>query len=252
MTTLVDGAPDAGALASDPALWTGLAVFETLRTYGRRPFRVEAHLERLAESAAWMGLAMPPRATLRAELDAVAARVSGESKLNVLLTAGGHRVVRAEPLDRSRVGAPVSVVTRPWAPPPWLPGRVKHTSRAAWTLAARGADEVLWEVEGTWTEANRSNLFVVRDGRLLTPPDDGAILVGVTRACLLEAAEAAGLPVAEEPVPVGPCAEMYLASTLKELAPVVRVDGRPGPGGGPVGARLVAAFRALFPEVVEG
>ena len=48
----------------------------------------------------------------------------------------------------------------------------------------------------------------------------------------------------EEPVPAGPCDELYLCSTLKELAPVVVVDGAPAPGAGPVGEKVAAAFRA--------
>lgn len=247
---LLDGQPCPETFpADDPALWTGLAVFETLRTYGSVPFRVERHLERLAASAAWMGVPLPDPAELARELLRVATAVPGESKLNILLTGGGRRLVRATPIDLSRVGAPLRVVTRPWAPPPWLPGRVKHTSRAAWELAARqsGVDEVLWvSAAGDWTEANRSNVFVVRGGRLSTPPDDGRILQGVTRDGLIEAGRAAGIPVHEEIVPAGPCDELYLASTLKELAPVVELDGVAGPGGGPVGARLHAAFRAYF------
>jgi branched-subunit amino acid aminotransferase/4-amino-4-deoxychorismate lyase len=95
-----------------------------------------------------------------------------------------------------------------------------------------------------WTEANRSNLFVVRDGVFCTPPDDGRILQGVTRTMMLEAARSAGVPVHDrDPVAVGPVEEMYLAATLKELAPVVELDGAPGAGPGPVGARVLAAFR---------
>lgn len=146
----------------------------------------------------------------------------------------------------SRAGAPVRVVTRPWSPSPWLPGRVKHTSRMPWVLAARqaGVDEVIWIApDGLWTEANRSNLFVVRGGVFLTPPDDGRILQGVTRDALLAAARAVGVDAREEPVPAGPCDELYLASTLKELAPVVEIDGYPGPGAGPIGAAVLAEFR---------
>ena len=73
----------------------------------------------------------------------MAAAIPTESKLNVLLTAGGRRVVKAQDLDLSRSGAPVRVATRPWAPSPWLPGRVKHTSRLAWVLAARQAAEAV-------------------------------------------------------------------------------------------------------------
>ncbi len=244
----------------DPALWTGMAVFETLRTRGGRPFRPEVHLARLQSGAAWLGIPFHP------EVGPELARVAGalapvEAKLNVLLTAGGHRIVKGEPLDLSRAGAPVRVATRPWAPDPWLPGHIKHVSRAGWVLAARqaGVDEVLWSApsaqlthlpahrrkgERVWTEANRSNLIVARDGVLLTPPDDGRILQGVTRDSMLEAARRAGLPLREEEIPVGPCDEMYLCSTLKELAPVVELDGAPGPGSGPLGAALMAAFHA--------
>ena len=110
----------------DPALWTGLAVFETLRTYGRAPFRPEVHLERLAASASFCGIAFDDASRGRAldELQRVADGMPGESKLNVLLTAGGRRIVRAEALDLSRAGAPVRVASRRWAPDPWLPGWV--------------------------------------------------------------------------------------------------------------------------------
>lgn len=248
---LLDGepAPDGrGRLAlDDPALTLGWAVFETLRTYGRRPFRLDLHLARLAASAAWMGIPCPVD-VVAAELAAVAAAVPGESRLNVHLTGGGHRIVRATPLDLSRSGAPVRCVTRDLPLTPWLPGRVKHTSRAAWELAARaaGVDEVLWRgPDGDWTESNRSNLFVVRGGVLRTPPDDGRILQGVTRDTVLAVARELGVPTREEPVPAGPCDEIYLASTLKELAPVVELDGAPAPGAGPVGAAVLDAFRRL-------
>ena len=103
--------------------------------------------------------------------------------------------------------------------------------------------------DGDWTEANRSNVFVVRDGIVLTPPDDGRILQGVTRDGLIEAGRAAGIPIHETPVAAGPCDELYLCSTLKELSPVIALDGSPSAGAGPVGTRLLAAFQAYFGEI---
>lgn len=250
---LLDGVPcpdGRGLLAlDDPGLTLGMAVFETLRTYGRRPFRVDRHLARLDASARFCGIGWDPDAA-RAEIAVVAADISGESKINVLLTAGGRRIVKAEDLDLSRAGRSVRVATRPWTPSPWLPGRVKHTSRLAWVLAAReaGVDEVIWVADGCWTEANRSNVFVVRGGVLRTAPDDGRILQGVTRDAVLEAARAIGVEAREEPVPAGPCEELYLCSTLKELAPVVILDGHPGPGAGPVGAAVLAELRRRAAE----
>jgi hypothetical protein len=66
---------------------------------------------------------------------------------------------------------------------------------------------------------------------------------------MLDAAEAVGLPVRVAPMPASlPTAELYLASTLKELSPVVSVDGEPRPGRGPVGTALHAAFRKLVQQ----
>lgn len=248
---LLDGEPcpsGRGAIALDDiVLINGVGVFETLRTYRRVPFRLATHLGRLQASARFCGIPWHPQ--VEEELHRVADAMAGEGKLNVILTGSGHRIVRAEPLDLSRSGAPVRVATRPWAPSPWLPGRVKHTSRAGWVLAARqaGVDEVLWIApDGTWTESNRSNLFVVRGGVLLTPPDDGRILQGVTRDALLEAAASIGVPAREETLIAGPCQEMYLSGTLKELAPIVEMDGYPAPGAGPIGAAVLDAFRKRF------
>lgn len=249
---LLDGMPSPdgrGTFAlDDTALTLGMGVFETLRSYGRRPFGVDIHLARLGASARFCGIPWTDAVAdaIRHELVVVADEIAGESKLNVLLTGGGQRVVTAEDLDLSRAGAPVRVVTRPWIPSPWLHGRVKHTSRMAWVLAARqaGVDEVIWIApDGVWTEANRSNVFVVRGGVFCTPPDDGRILQGVTRDAMLAAARGIGVSISEAPVPAGPCDELYLCSTLKELGPVVEIDGYPGPGAGPIGRAVLAEFR---------
>ncbi len=130
---------------------------------------------------------------------------------------------------------------RPTPPPEVaLPGRPRGGTSPLRNASPGHAEAPL----GVWTEANRSNLFVVREGVFCTPPDDGRILQGVTRTMMLEAARSAGVPFNDrDPVPVAPVEEMYLASTLKELAPVVALDGAPGAGAGPVGARVLAAFR---------
>jgi branched-subunit amino acid aminotransferase/4-amino-4-deoxychorismate lyase len=144
------------------------------------------------------------------------------------------------------------VAQMPWTNPASLPGAVKHGCRAAWFLAARAADvdEVLLvDLDGHILEASRSNVFAVIDGTLVTPPLDGRKLAGVTREALLTAALGAGIDIQERAIRVNEdFDEFYLASTLKELAPVVEMDGRKMVGRGPMGTALHSAFRGLVSQ----
>lgn len=231
--------------ADDPGFTRGLNVFETLRTYGRAPFRLEPHLRRLEASAAAMEVPLPSIEVIREE---ILAYVSEDIWVRVTLTAGGNRVLQTAPVDRAKIRRPVRVSSVLMTPVPGLPGSVKHGSRAGWVLAARarGVDEVVFvNPEGHILEANRSNVFAVVGGVVRTPPNDGAKLEGVTRGALLDAARASGIPFDDSPLGLDEeFEELYLSSTLKELAPVLEIDGREV-GGGPVGAALHEAFGAL-------
>jgi branched-chain amino acid aminotransferase len=123
---------------------------------------------------------------------------------------------------------------------------------------AAGAHEaLLLDGHGFVTEGSSSNLFVVRGGRLATPPASAGILVGVTRRAVLLLAQAEGAPVDEvalSPEEVQGADEVFITSTLREILPVVRVGTRRVGAGrpGPVTARLHQAFRrsagAVGPE----
>jgi len=237
---------DAVIAADDPGVMLGLTVFETLRCYDGVPFRLEAHIERLEASAKAMGIELVDRALVR---DEILAACRDDWRVRYMVTAGGAHVVDAAPLNLARVGAPIRVARIDWSPTPGLPGSVKHGSRAGWMLAAKklGVDEVLLvDGDSKLLEANRSSIFGVIDGAVYTPALDGRMLEGVTRSALLEAGRAVGLVCHETQLDAfAQYDELYLSSTLKELAPVTQLDGAPGPGGGPVGARLHSAFRDL-------
>jgi branched-chain amino acid aminotransferase len=230
--------------ADDATFLLGRGVFETLRTYDGTPFRMAAHLARLEASAASVGVPFPGGEVLSSELMHAAEAIGGEAVVRVTLTHGGHRIVRATPLVDPLAG--YRCATRVWTPPSWLDGSIKHTSRAHSVLVVEqsGADEVLWvDATGHLLEGTRSNVFAVRDGALLTPPLDGRLLEGVTRGALLALARELGVVVHEQPMHhTAAFDELYLSSTLKELSPIVAMNGVIAPGGGPLGARLSEAF----------
>ena len=237
----------------DPGLLLGYTAFETVRTYVGRPFRLGPHLDRLRASALALALTLPDDDVVAAEVGALLATCPpGDVELRITLTGGGRRILRA----RAIAAAPSSVrcASRPLQGADSLPGWIKHGSRLAGVRAVADArvDEVRWvDVAGHFIEGTRSNIFAVVDGLLVTPPADGRLLAGVTRQALLDAAREAGVPVAEAPLlAAGPWSELYLSSTLKELVPVVALDGRAAPGAGPVGQAVARAFRELVERSV--
>ena len=245
-TIWVNGRLDGQIPGDDPGLLYGLTAFETLRTYNGMPFRLDPHLIRLKRSADAMGLSLPPIETVRREILNVC---DGDVSIRYTVTAGDNIILQRSTIAPGTACRPMRVASLPWVNPPSLPGAVKHGCRAAWLLAARKekVDEVLLvDPDEQILEANRSNVFAVIGGRLVTPPLDGRQLAGVTREALLDAAHAAHIDVIETAVPLkSSFDELYLASTLKELSPIVECDGRSLSGRGPVGDRLHRAFRQL-------
>ncbi|MEL6177603.1 MAG: aminotransferase class IV [Myxococcota bacterium] len=247
MPTLVNGNPDGQVPSNDLGLLRGWSVFETIRTYGRKPFRLEQHLRRLEASARQMEIPCGDRDTLRDEFLHLAAP---DVWIRMVLTGSGNRITTAQPVDKARIGRPLRVASVVMEPSEWMPGVVKHGCRAPWIVAARRkqVDEVLLlDRHRHILEANRSNVIAVVEGVLCTPPLDGRQLEGVTRAAMLDAAQAAELPIQTVPLHVDAhFDELYVCSTLKELAPVAELDGRSlAQTPGPLGQHLHAAFHTL-------
>ncbi len=241
----MNGEDSAGLPGDDLGLLRGLAIFETWRTYGTGLFRLEAHLDRLTDSANTMGLRLPSRAVIR---DEISYTLGQDVSQRLTLTSSGNRILQTRAIDAARLGRPVTLGTLTWSGLGDLPGSVKHCLRAPWMLAARrlGTEEVLLvDPQGWLLETNRSNVFAVVHGALVTPPADGRILNGVTRRALIDAAAEVGAPVEVRPLHRDEAVqELYVSSTLKELAPVSALDGREL-GGGELGEALAAAFRRL-------
>lgn len=278
-TVMIDGriVPPEQAVVSvfDRGFLYGDSVFETLRSYQGRLFELDAHLQRLQQSAARVLIPLPVSLeALRAELlQAVAVHGSAESYVRLTLTRGIGRTLG---LDPELADEPLRVVLvtalAPPAPELYQRGIAAITFRAErpndapgvadakignYLLAvlamraarAQGAAEALLEdAHGHILEGSTSNVFAVFQGTLVTPPLSAAILPGITRARALELARGR-LPVAERALTKAELTqadEVFITSSIRELLPVVRIDGRTvGPGvPGPITLDLLARFRA--------
>jgi len=247
--------------ADDEGVLRARAVFETLRVYGGKPFRLDDHLDRFAVSAARVGLRAPDRAAFaEASAQALAAAAAPDAVLRLLWTAGreganrplGLVLVSSLPPDLEVLRARgLRVATVPWAPGA-LAG-AKSTSYAE-NLAARddaarrGADDALLvAADGTVLEAPTANVCWREGELLLTPTLDLPILAGVTRAAVLELAPAAGYRVEEGSFPLGRLAradEVFLCSSVREVMAVVAIDGEQVATGAP-GPAATSLQRAL-------
>jgi branched-chain amino acid aminotransferase len=256
--TLVDEG-QARVSVFDHGLTVGDGVFETVKVVGGQPFALSRHLERLAQSAQGLGLPDPDGAAVRDAVDAVlgaAGPDAGALRLRITFTDG------TGPLgsDRRSSGPTLVVAAaaqQPAAPSakvllvPWVRNErgpiagVKSTSYAENVVAlayatAHGATEALFaNTVGQLCEGTATNVFLVRDGEVLTPPLRSGCLAGVTRALLLEWAD-----VVEQDLPVGlllDADEVFLTSSTRDVQPVHAVGDRElAPG--PVTARLAAVF----------
>jgi len=236
--------------ATDDGLLRGDGVFEVLRLYDGRPFALADHLARLERSARNMRLPL--------DLDAVHADVAAlltaagtgpeHACLRIVVTRGGRRLLLTESLPDNPPQIALAAVT--CAPTRVLDG-VKSLSYGANMLASRIAREqgcgeaLLVTPHGRVLEAPTSTLFWVRDGALETTPLADHVLASITRARVIELTGAVERSRTLEEVKSAE--EAFLASTTREVQPVVAIDGAElpvGPVTRDVAARLHERIRA--------
>lgn len=227
---------------TDPGFTLGWAVFETLTASGGVPDRLSEHLDRLARSCDEASIPAVELGLIEREVHRAARAVDGRARVRITVTAGETRVVVATPLDVGRRHRPVTAARGVYREDPYLPGSVKHTSRASWMTAVSraGTDEVLLvDGKGRFVEGTTSGVLAVVGGVLYTHPQDGRVLGSITVRRLIERAEALGIPVElTAPRAQGPWDGLYIASVSRHLAPVTLLDGDRLPGWDPVGRRL--------------
>jgi len=267
---LVD--PDEPVLhVDDEAFLRSRAAFETTRVYGGRPFKLVEHLARLAGSAERVEIGRIDTEELtRLAALALEAAAAPDAMLRLFVTPGRNGAgsptqvamvsTLPEGLDEVRargiklVSIQLGLDPDLRASAPWLLGGVKSTSYAV-NMAAeaeakrRGADDAIFLGSGDIVlEGPVTNIWWRDDAVLYTPALELGILAGVTRATLLEEAGAAGYEVREGVFPLDHVAaanEAFTSSSIREVMPVVELDGKAiGDGApGPAARELQEALR---------
>lgn len=264
-------ADEARVSVYDRGFRSGEGIFETFRSYGDHPFRLDAHLDRAATGAAALALDLPPRGLLARAVreTAVANAGPGDRALRLTVTPGvidpsspfpgvGHGpptlVVTAHPLAVPASiydeGLAVACIPRMREVPAVKAVSYLSASLARREAAARGAGEaILVDEAGDVREGSYSNVLAAIDGEIVTPPVSAGILPGVTRAVVIEVARAAGITVHETRLTaetLRAADEILLTATTREVVPVTSVDGAPVADGrpGPMAGELLSAYRA--------
>lgn len=249
--------------ASVPVLDRGFifgdGVYELIPVYSRAPFRMDEHLARLERSLGAVGIRNPhPREKWREIITALVAQQPWEDQGVYLQVTRG--VAKRDHAFPEGVEPTVFAMANPLVNPPrelvekgaaavsavdyrWHRCDIKSISLIGNVLlrqvsAAAGAAETILFRDGLLTEASASNVFVAKNGLLLSPPKSNLILPGITYDVVVEIAGEVGIPVEFRDVreaEVRGADEIWLTSSSKEILAVVTLDGKavgdgqPGP-----------------------
>lgn len=275
---LINGEPKTPESAKvsvyDRGFLYGDSVFETIRTYGGRPFALAEHVARLKRSAERVLIPFPlePEAIAKEIEHAVKLANNPESSIRVMLTRGEgplgldpdlakepNRIILIEPLspppaEYYREGIGVILIRTARAVDATAAAGAKVGNYLSSLLAIREAKKVgaaealIVDSNGNIVEGATSNVFIVKDGELITPPESAGILPGITRAHLLDVAKELGIPTRLEELPEAALLsadEAFISSSIREILSIVRVENQPIGKGQPgeMTRRLHSAFR---------
>ena len=251
----------------------GDGVYEVIRVYGGRPFRLESHLSRLAQSAQVIFLSLPVQTQKLESLIAEGLKKCSysECKVYIQVTRGvaprdhlfpgepfptfviTFREMGEFPADYVQKG--VSVVTRPDLR--WGRCSIKSLNLLPNVLAKQeasqaGAFEAILIKDGAVTEGTASNVVLVKNGNLVTPVLNDHLLAGVTRQAIIELAKKDGLVVEERTVKemeLKEADEIFLIGTTIEVVPISQLNGKAVGDGIP--GRVTQRLRKIFQSLVH-
>lgn len=260
--------PDAAKVAvMDHGLTVGDGVFETLRTERGVPLAMTRHIARLRRSLAGLGLELGRSDDeLREAMVGIASHFDGPAKVRLTVTAGTGPIGSGRELSDMTtyvVGAALdpwphttSAITVPWRRNEHSPvAGLKTTSYAENVVALRAAHEagaeeaILANTAGNLCEGTGTNVFVVVDGELITPPLSAGCLAGITRELVIETSDVSVRDVPFEILEVAK--EVFVTSSTRDVQPLHRLDDRELDAPGPVTTRAEKAFAELVASNVD-
>ncbi|HEY3393992.1 MAG TPA: branched-chain-amino-acid transaminase [Lacipirellulaceae bacterium] len=260
----------------DHGLLYGDGVFEGIRSYGGKVFRLRQHIARLYESAKaiWLEIPMPQDALCDAVNEAVRVNKIDDGYIRLVVTRGAGTLgldpnrcsnpqviiiadtISLYPKELYEKGLEIVTVSVQRTHPAALNPRVKSLNYLNNILAkieglqAGCIEALMLNHKGEVAECTGDNIFLVRGGVLFTPPLDAGILAGVTRDAVIDLAREEGIDVREISLTkhdVYIADECFLTGTAAEVVPVVKVDSRTIGSGkpGPITRDLENRFREL-------
>ena len=262
---------------SDHGTLYGDGVFEGIRVYNGKIFRCQAHIDRLFDSAKYIRLAIPytKQELIDAMRETLEANGRDDGYIRLAVTRGPGTLglspfkcpkpnvfiiaasIELYPEEMYRDGMAVIIAKTVRTAAAMVSPAAKTLNYLNNILAkieaidAGVAEAIMLNVEGNIAECTGDNIFIVADGKLITPPQSAGVLVGITRAVVMDLAGKLGMEVVEKditPAELYAADECFLTGTAAEVIPVTKVDGRQiGPGRpGEVTARLTNAFREFI------
>ena len=257
----------------DHGLLYGDGIFEGMRSYGGKVFRLEQHLDRLWKSAKaiWLQIPMTREAMAQAVNETLARNNLKDGYIRLVVTRGAGTLgldpnrtsdpqviiiadkISLYPQEFYEKGLEIVTVSTIRNHPAALSPRIKSLNYLNNILAkieglqAGCVEALMLNHKGEISECTGDNIFLIRDGGLYTPPIDAGILEGITRQAVLDIARAHNVPTYEIPMTkhdVYIADECFLTGSAAEIVPVVKVDSRIiGEGTpGPVTRKLTTLF----------
>jgi len=251
----------------------GFGLYETIRAYHGKPFRLDNHIARMRFSANKLGILIKPAEIRQAVKDTVKANGFADTRIRITVSIGEGTIT---PNLTSCIEPTIAVLVTEYHPPApekyrdgfkVIVSNIRRNSlspvtymKSANTMEAmlarqqartKGMDEALFLNEkGFLTEASGSNIFLVKDGNLITPRFETGILPGVTRIVVFELANQLGIKVKEKYVRLDELLqadEAFITNSLIEIVPVIEVSGKKIGKGKPgtITKRLMKAYKEL-------